>query len=78
MLMVQDDKELRGKGVKVFALCPGLVVSNLRGKEEQSRTAGGYALDPRISGELMLAVLKGERDGDVGKVVKTGGGCHPW
>ena len=78
MLMVQDDKELRGKGVKVFAVCPGLVVSNLRGKEEEARMAGGNALDPRISGELILAILKGERDGDVGKVVKTGGGCHPW
>lgn len=35
MLMVQDSKALGKQGVKVFAVCPGLVESNLRGEGEE-------------------------------------------
>ncbi|KAJ9302338.1 hypothetical protein DTO271G3_1204 [Paecilomyces variotii] len=51
------EKEDDGKaGVKVFAVCPGLVRTNLRG-------------DPEEAGWLMLSILEGERDADVGKFV---------
>ena len=77
MLMVQEDKELRSKGVKVFAVCPGLVVSNLRGTGDEQRSAGGRAIDPKISGELVLSIIRGERDEEVGRPVKFEG-VHPW
>jgi Short-chain dehydrogenases of various substrate specificities len=63
MLTVEQGKELGKKGVNVFAVCPGLVRSNLRGTKEEERSAGGRAVDPQVSGELILGVLEGERDG---------------
>ncbi|KAL6713639.1 hypothetical protein ACLMJK_009104 [Lecanora helva] len=73
MLMTQDWKELEGKGVKVFAFCPGLVESNLRGTGEMERSAGGRAGDPDVSGKTVLKMLEGERDADVGKFVHKDG-----
>ena len=77
MLTVQDSKVLGKQGVKVFAVCPGLVESNLRGRGEQQRTAGGTAGDPEESGRTMLQIIEGERDADVGKFVHKGG-VYPW
>lgn len=77
MLALQDFKELAPKNVKVFAVCPGLVVSNLRGTSEEERSAGGRAIDPKISGDLILDIITGKRDADVGKFVRTGG-LWPW
>ncbi|KAJ9318167.1 hypothetical protein DTO271D3_1424 [Paecilomyces variotii] len=76
MLTVEQGKVLGGKkedgkeaGVKVFAVCPGLVRTNLRGGKEEERNAGGMAGDPEEAGRLMLSILEGERDADVGKFV---------
>ena len=77
MLMVQDAKVLGKQGVKVFAVCPGLVESNLRGEGEQQRTAGGRAGDPDVSGQTILRIMEGERDADVGKFVHKDG-IRPW
>lgn len=77
MLTIEQEKELGKKGVKVFAVCPGLVRSNLRGTKEEERSAGGRAIDPQVSGELILSVLEGKRDGDVGKFVFKDG-VYPW
>ena len=90
MLVVQDHRILGGKGdtngedgrgrelpIKVFAICPGLVVSELRGSTEEQRTCGGRAGDPEGSGRFMQRVMEGERDEDVGKFVHEGG-CYPW
>jgi hypothetical protein len=56
---------------------PGFVVSNLRGTSEEERSGWGGAGDPAVSGQLILEILEGERDGDVGKFVWTEG-VHPW
>ncbi|EXJ79385.1 hypothetical protein A1O3_08887 [Capronia epimyces CBS 606.96] len=77
MLAVQDAKVLAAHGVKVFAVCPGLVRSNLRGKDEQSRSAGGAAQDPEVSGQLILDIVEGKRDSHVGKFVYKDG-VRPW
>ena len=77
MLTVQDSKVLGKQGVKVFAVCPGLVVSNLRGREEEKRTVGGKARDPEESGRTMLQIIEGGRDDDVGKFVYKDG-VYPW
>ncbi len=75
MLTVQDSRVLQG--VKVFAVCPGLVESNLRGRGDQERTAGGRAGDPEVSGQTILQIIEGGRDADVGKFVYKDG-IRPW
>jgi hypothetical protein len=70
----RDHKE---EGLKVFAICPGFVVSNLRGTSDEARSGGGNAGDPATSGNLMLSILEGKRDADVGKFVQKDG-TYPW
>ena len=77
MIAVQDAKVLGKQGVKVFAVCPGLVVSNLRGTEEEQRTAGGAAGDPEVSGQTVLGILEGQREEHVGRFVHKDG-VYPW
>lgn len=77
MLVVQESIEMRSTGMKVFTMCPGFVVSNLRGTSEQARTVGGLAGDPEVSGKTILSIVRGERDGDVGKFVHKDG-VYPW
>ena len=77
MLAVQDARTLGKQGVKVFAFCPGLVESNLRGETEQEKTAGGKAGDPEESGRSILAIVEGKRDEDVGTFVHKDG-VYPW
>ncbi|CAD6566663.1 MAG: hypothetical protein ASARMPREDX12_008785 [Alectoria sarmentosa] len=73
MLMVRDAQTLGKQGVKVFAVCPGLVESNLRGEGAQERSAGGKAGDPEVSGQTILRIMEGGRDADVGKFVNKDG-----
>ena len=77
MWAIQEYKELKDKGVKVFILCPGLVRSNLRGKSEDMVSAGGRASDPAVSGQTMLSIIQGKRDADVGKFVHKDG-VYEW
>ena len=77
MLVVLEAGEYGPKGLKVFALSPGFVVSNLRGKSEEARTGWGKAGDPAISGEIVLDILQGKRDTDVGGLVHKDG-VYPW
>jgi NAD(P)-dependent dehydrogenase (short-subunit alcohol dehydrogenase family) len=77
MWALQEFKELRPKGVKVFIVCPGLVRSNLRGKTEEMVTAGGRASDPAVSGETILNIVEGKRDQDIGKFVHKDG-VYEW
>lgn len=72
MLAIIDATTL-GKQVKVFAVCPGLVESNLGGEDEQTRTAGGKAGDPKVSGRTLLDIRKGGRDADLGKFMHKDG-----
>lgn len=53
------------------------MVSNLRGEAEEERSAGGAAGDPEVSGQTILQIIEGERDGDVGKFVHKDG-VYPW
>jgi NAD(P)-dependent dehydrogenase (short-subunit alcohol dehydrogenase family) len=79
MLAIQEAREYidTGKGAKVFALCPGLVRSYLRGKTEQDVSAGGIAGDPEVSGRTILSVIEGKRDKDVGGFIHKDG-TYPW
>ncbi|KAK6842864.1 hypothetical protein PG987_003724 [Apiospora arundinis] len=77
MYMLLDWRESQKTNVKVFAMCPGFVISNLRGTDEVARTGGGQALDPREPGKLVLSIVQGERDADEGRVVRSEG-TWPW
>ena len=73
MLALREHCEFAEKGLKVFAMSPGFVVSNLRGTSEELRSGWGKAGPVNESGEFMLSILSGERDGDVGKLIRKGG-----
>ncbi|KAE9362963.1 putative short chain dehydrogenase/reductase [Stipitochalara longipes BDJ] len=77
MLALQESIENEDKGLKVFAVCPGFVRSNLRGKSKMEISGGGGAGDPKVSGEILLGIVKGERDADAGKFVWKDG-VYPW
>lgn len=77
MMTMQGSKVLGPQGIKVFAVCPGFVVSNIRGTSEEARTVGGAAGDPMVSGQTVLRILEGERDADVGKFLSKDE-VYPW
>jgi NAD(P)-dependent dehydrogenase (short-subunit alcohol dehydrogenase family) len=77
MLVVLEAGEYGPKGLKVFALSPGFVVSNLRGKSEEARTGRGKAGDPEVSGQIVLDIVQGRRDANVGSLIHKDG-VYPW
>ncbi|KAF7518962.1 hypothetical protein PCG10_010463 [Penicillium crustosum] len=77
MIMIQDWAESRDTPLKVFAVCPGFVRSNLRGTSEEARSGWGHASDPSISGNTILSILEGRRDSDVGRFIHKDG-SFPW
>ncbi|KAK4935155.1 hypothetical protein LTR10_023746 [Elasticomyces elasticus] len=66
-----------GNEIKVFAMSPGFVESNLRGTTEELRSGWGLAGDPMTAGETLLTILRGERDADVGRLVHKDG-VYDW
>lgn len=79
MLAACHNVELGPKGVKVWAYCPGYVVTNLSGtgeKGRQERIERG-AKSPVESAEGLLDLVSGKRDGDVGKFVHKDG-IYAW
>ena len=77
MVALQESIEVSSTALKVFVMCPGFVVSNLRGTSEDARTGWGKAGDPEVSGKLVLSIVRGKRDADVGKFVHNDG-VYPW
>jgi NAD(P)-dependent dehydrogenase (short-subunit alcohol dehydrogenase family) len=63
-------------GIKVFAVCPGYVATNLSGNSPEDMAKRG-AGSPVVSGQTILSIVDGRRDEDVGKVVHKDG-VHPW
>ena len=78
MIAVCESMEYGPLGLKVFAMCPGLVRSKLRGPSEEEQSAWGHAGDATVSGETLLSIVQGKRDADVGKLVYKNGGVYPW
>ncbi|KIW16867.1 hypothetical protein PV08_04057 [Exophiala spinifera] len=76
MLALKEHMKYRDE-IKVFAMTPGFVISNLRGTSEEERTGWGLAGDPLVAGATLLSMLRGERDEDVGRLV-SGDGVYPW
>lgn len=76
-MVIQDWKNSKETPLKVFAMCPGYVVSNLRGTSDEARSGYGKAGDPLVSGNTILSIIEGKRDADVGRLVHKDG-VYPW
>lgn len=77
MLMLDWNHKLKADGVKVWSVGPGILATNLGGLgPEKARELG--ALHPSLGGDILLRVLEGERDADVGKFVCKNGEFLPW
>ena len=77
MLAVFEAGEWGHEGLKVFVMSPGFVRSNLRGESEEARSGWGKAGDPALSGQIVLDIVQGKRDADVGRFVHKDG-VYPW
>ncbi|KAL4961616.1 putative short chain dehydrogenase [Aspergillus stella-maris] len=75
MLMREWTRILTDDGVKVFAISPGLLATNLAGNPEAMKAMG--AADPAVAGPLFRDVLEGRRDEQAGFVVNRDG-IQPW
>ncbi|KAE8155018.1 hypothetical protein BDV25DRAFT_170330 [Aspergillus avenaceus] len=76
MMVLELGKRLEGR-VRVFAFCPGLVRSRLRGEGEEHVSAGGLAGDPGDSARGILDIVLGKRDGEESCFLH-GEGVYPW
>ena len=71
MLMLDWNHKLKEDGVKVWAVGPGLLATNLGGEPGLAEKMG--AKHPSIGGEFLRMVAEGERDEFVGKVITRDG-----
>ncbi|KUJ13943.1 NAD(P)-binding protein [Mollisia scopiformis] len=71
MLMLDWNHKLKEDGVKVFAVTPGFLATNLGGDPELGIAMG--AGHPSAGGDILRRVVEGERDADVGKIVNKNG-----
>ncbi|KAF2105791.1 short chain dehydrogenase/reductase [Lophiotrema nucula] len=77
MLAVLEARDYGGKGLKVFVLSPGFFESGLRGNSEEARTGWGKAGSAEVPASVVLSILRGDRDDDVGRFVHEGG-VYEW
>ncbi len=71
MLMLDWNHKLKEDGVKVWAVAPGFLATNLGNMPEKAKEMG--AGHPSRGGEILRRVVEGERDADVGKIVARDG-----
>ena len=71
MVMLDWNHKLKEDGVKVWGVGPGFLATNLGDIKETIASRGGG--HPSIGGKIIVAVVEGERDADVGKVITRDG-----
>lgn len=71
MVMLNWYWTLKEDGVKVWSINPGFLATNLGNSREKLKAVG--AGDPSLGGILIKQVIEGERDSDVGRVIRTDG-----
>jgi len=76
MLMLDWNHKLQADGVKVWAVGPGFLSTGLGALPEEQKVKMGLG-HPSIGGVFLRSVVEGERDGDVGKLIKKDG-YSPW
>lgn len=67
MLMLDWNHKLKADGVKVWAVGPGMLITDLGGMRDKAAAMGCQPAS--IGGKLLRSVVEGERDADVGKIV---------
>ncbi len=77
ILALLEARDYGPKGLKLLAMSPGFVRSNLRGPSEDARNGWGKAGDPEVSGQIVLDIVQGKRDADVGCLVHKDG-VYQW
>jgi len=75
MLVAQYHGHLKDQGVIVHGADPGLCATDFTGDAESLRKRG--AVEPEVGAERMARVVRGDRDGDVGRVCGEYG-VSPW
>ncbi|KAI0403603.1 NAD(P)-binding protein [Xylaria palmicola] len=76
MVMREWHRILLNDGVKVWAVSPGFLATGLAGFGAEKLKQMG-ALDPSIGGHFLKDVVEGQRDHDVGKVIRKDM-IQPW
>lgn len=76
MAMLDWKRLLKVDGVKVFAISPGFLATNLGGMGSDFLKKMG-AGDPAVGGTFIKDVVDGKRDDDAGKVINKDG-VQPW
>ncbi|KAK6429634.1 hypothetical protein LTR95_014216 [Oleoguttula sp. CCFEE 5521] len=71
MLMLDWAHKLKADGVKVWAVLPGMLATNLGGVPEMAKAMG--AGHPSAGGDVMLRVVEGEMDHLSGKLIGRNG-----
>jgi NAD(P)-dependent dehydrogenase (short-subunit alcohol dehydrogenase family) len=67
-----------GWGAKVWAYCPGYVVTNLTGEADRQRRAETGAESSETSAQGILEIVEGQRDAEVGLFVTRRGARWDW
>jgi NAD(P)-dependent dehydrogenase (short-subunit alcohol dehydrogenase family) len=77
MLTAYQNLHLREYGLKVWAYCPGFVQTDLQ-NDREARENLSWCESSETSAQGILDIVRGERDGEVGKFVTKRGGAYPW
>ncbi|KAF2453351.1 hypothetical protein BDY21DRAFT_356441 [Lineolata rhizophorae] len=78
MLIVEWNKKFRGDGVMVWGADPGRCHTGLGGFQPSAEQVKAMGLKPPEEGaEPVMQILRGEWDGNVGKVISHEG-VRPW
>lgn len=76
MLLCDLKREFHNDPIKIFAISPGFLATNLGGTgPEQLKKMG--AKEPWEGGDFTRDVIEGKRDSDEGKVIRFDG-IQPW
>jgi len=75
MVMREWVKMLRHDPVKIWAVAPGFLATSLGGEDLKAMGAG----EPSLGGTALRKIVEGERDADVGKIVRFyASPVQPW
>jgi NAD(P)-dependent dehydrogenase (short-subunit alcohol dehydrogenase family) len=71
MVMLSWYWTLKEDGVKVWGINPGFLATNLGNNREKLKVVGAKC--PSLGGSLVVQVIEGQRDSDMGKIVLAEG-----
>lgn len=78
MLSACHSASFKEFGAKVFAYCPGFVVTNLTGEEDRQNRIDMGAESSETSAQGILEILEGKRDSEAGGFVTRYGKSYSW